>query len=177
MADNLQIFGATFNDVAGIKASNTGGTVLTYLNSAEFLPLSGGTLTGGLKVNSHSSEIGTIKTASLTSAKNCNTSTNTMICSISLEAGTWIIIGSGRFPANSTGFRHINISTTSGDDGVHIQTPAVSGAVTQLITTSVVNPTSTTIYYLNGYQNSGSTLSLPAGSGGFINGLRAVRIA
>lgn len=295
MADNLQIFGSTFNDVVGIKASNTGGTVLTFLNSADFLPLSGGTLTGdltinnagtlnllkttdasgttanavpliigaqtsqhiemdtneilcksdgttpttlylqdstgtvevsgsgGLKVaattaasststgalrvaggagiagklytggnlsvtgtitasssittNNHSSAIGTIKSASLTAAKNCSTATDTMICSISLEAGTWVVVGNGRFPANATGYRHINISSTSADNGVHIQVPAVNGAVTQLMSTVIVSPTSTTTYYLNGYQNSGSTLSLPAGSGGLINGLRAVRIA
>ena len=138
-----------------------------------------GTITASSTITTggHSSAIGTIKTASLTSAKNCSTATDTMICSISLEAGTWVITGSGRFPANATGYRHINISTTSADNGVHVQTPAVNGAVTQLTTTFVQAITSTTTFYLNGYQNSGSTLSLPAGSGGLINGIRAVRIA
>jgi hypothetical protein len=135
------------------------------------------TASSGIYSNGHSSAIGTIKESSLTSAKNCSSGTNTMICSISLEAGTWIIVGSGRFPANSTGYRHINISKTSGDNGVHIQVPAVNGAVTQLVTTLTISHTSTTTYYLNGYQNSGSTLSLPAGDSGLINGLRAVRIA
>ena len=43
--------------------------------------------------------------------------------------------------------------------------------------TYIVSPTTTTIYYLNVYQNSNSSLTLPAGNNGDINGIRAVRIA
>jgi hypothetical protein len=133
-------------------------------------------LTNAPTVAGHSSKVGTIKTANLSSNTTIATATNKAIVSISLEAGTWIIVARGRFSANATGYRHINISTTSADNGVHIQVPAVSGAVTQLSVTRIVSISSTTTFYMNAYQNSGSTLTMAAGSGGEINALTAIRI-
>lgn len=135
------------------------------------------TITGGLRINNHSSNIGTVKVANA-SAKTVNNNTNTNLTSISLEAGTWVITAGVRFPANATGYRRMNISTTSAAGAADVQLPAVNGASTQLVYTLVVSPTATTTYYLNCYQNSGSDLSLIAGGGeNGINFIRAVRIA
>ncbi len=125
----------------------------------------------------HASPVGYVKpTANLSSQKNITSGTTLAVVSISLEAGTWIIIARARFSANATGYRRINISTTSADSGAHVQVPAVSGAVTQLALTRIVSHSATTTYYLNAYQNSGSTLTMAAGSGGEINALTAIRI-
>lgn len=143
------------------------------------LPTSGGTLTGTLTLSSHSSAIGTVK-AAYASATSVATQTNTNLTSISLEAGTWVITGGVRFPNNATGYRRMNIATSSAASWADVQLPASSGASTQLAYTVVVNPTSTKTYYLNCYHNAGTTLNLIAGSASSENGinfLRAVRIA
>lgn len=132
---------------------------------------------GKVKVQGHSSAIGTVKEA-FASAKNVSSAKDTNLTSISLEAGTWVITGGVRFPNNGTGFRRMNIATTNGSNAADVQLPALSGASTQLAYTVIVTPNTTTSYYLNCYQNSGSTLSLIAGGGeNGVNFLRAVRIA
>ena len=141
------------------------------------LPISGGTVTGSLAIDNHSSAIGTVKQA-YASAKSVATATNTNLTSLSLEAGTWVVTGGVRFPNNSTGYRRMNIATSSGSSWADVQITPVNGASTQLAYTVIVSPTSTTTYYLNCWQNSGSSLSLAAGSGeNGINFIRAVRIA
>lgn len=138
-----------------------------YMNDANF--------TNAPTVAGHASRIGDIKTVNASSTT-IATATNKVVASIVLTAGTWIITARARFSANATGYRHINISTTSADNGVHIQVPAVNGAVTQLALTRIVSITAQTTFYLNAYQNSGSTLTMAAGSGGEINAMTAIRI-
>lgn len=146
----------------------------TYLQTKLHAPSAA--LAAAPVIASHASAMGTVTSKDLSSDKTIATGTNTAVVSIGLTAGTWIIIARARFSANANGYRSINISPTSGDNGVHMQVPAVSGAVTQLALTRIVSPTATTNYYLNAYQNSGSSLTMPAGSGGEINGLTAIRI-
>lgn len=132
---------------------------------------------GSVTVSDHSSPIGTVKTVSLDVAKSIATSTAIDVLSITLEAGTWIIIARARFSENATGYRRINIKTDSASTDNHMQVAAVDGGVTQMALSRVVSLTSTATYYLNAFQNSGSTLTMPAGSAGNINALIAVRIA
>ena len=141
------------------------------------LSTSGGTLSGGLKLHSHSSNIGTVKEA-YASAKSVSSGSNTNLTSISLEAGTWVITAGVRFPSNANGYRRMNVNKTSAASAADVQLPAANGASTQLAYTVIVSPTATTTYYLNCYHNAGSALSLVAGgSENGINFLRAVRIA
>lgn len=129
--------------------------------------------TGGKKL---SSAIGTVKHV-YASAKSVATGTNTDLCSLSLEAGTWIVTAGVRFPANSTGLRRMNISTASGSANADVQMPAASGGSTQMAYTVILSPTSTTTYYLNCYHNAGTTLNLVAGGGeNGLNFIRAIRI-
>ena len=152
-------------------------TVPTTASDVSALPISGGTVTGSLKINNHSSAIGTVKSA-YASAKSVATATNTNLTSISLEAGTWVVTGGVRFPNNATGLRRMNISTSSASEWADVQLPAASGGSTQLAYTVIVSPSATTTYYLNCYHNAGSALSLIAGGGeNGANFLRAVRIA
>ena len=105
--------------------------------------------------------IGTTKSES-GSAISLASSTSTAVCSISLSAGTWLVIGDCRFPSNSTGMRRLNITDTSGSGSIDVQYPAGSGDV-KVMMTEVVKPTATKTYYLNAWQNSGSSLSISAG--------------
>ena len=134
------------------------------------------TLPSTVYFGDHTSAIGTAKNSYLSSAKSAASGTAVNVCTIDLEAGIWVVNCGVRFPANATGVRRANFSTTSASDGADVQWSASSAGVTQLNFTQIVGPTSTTTYYLNAYQNSGSTLSLPAGSSGSVNFIRAVRI-
>ena len=101
--------------------------------------------------------------------------TGTAICSVTLEAGTWLIEGNVAFASNGTGRRIADLATGSGSvsAGVIAQTgaevPAVSGGMTALHTGWFTKRTAQTTVYLNAYQDSGAALSVT----GY---LRAMRI-
>lgn len=100
--------------------------------------------------------------------------TGTAICSVTLEAGTWVIEGNVAFARNGTGRRIADLATGSGSvsSGVIAQTgvevPAVSGGYTALHTTWQTKRTAQTTIYLNCYQDSGAALSVT----GYIRAMR-----
>lgn len=134
------------------------------------------TMYENLKLQGHSSPIGTLKDAYLSSAKSVASETATALCSISLEAGVWLILCGVRFPSNATGCRRANLVITSGATDIHVQTPAVSGSFTQLFFARIHVPTETTTYYLNAYHNAGTALSMPASGVHYGSFIRAIRI-
>lgn len=136
------------------------------------------TSNGTIMVGGHSSPIGTVITAHLASAKSASPSTATEVCSISLPQGTWALVGYVRFPSNNSGLRRASFDT-SVSDSIHIQQTAAQGGVTQVQVEAIVEVTATSqTWHLNAWHNSTTTLNLPAGTNtGYINGIRAVRIA
>lgn len=166
----INITGNAANDGNGNNISNT------------YLPLSGGTLSGNLQVPSlklggHTVTVGTVLKASLSAQKTISSEVVTNITSLELPSGTWVVTGRVRFSANSTGYRRAGFGTTNSEGAIQVQTPAVTGAVTQLTLTKIIEVSSNTTYYLNAYQNSGSSLNLAAGNNGEINGITAICIA
>lgn len=153
-------------------------------DAANFLPTSGGTLTGSLTVNTTSvtiSDAGGWRSAlgfgtmvqDFVSGKSTSNTTATKITSITLPAGTWLITGTVLFYTNSTGYRNVKISTTSADTSVSAYysacVPAVSGTSTVVSRALIVQLSASTEYFLNSYQNSGGSLSVDGH-------IRAVRI-
>ena len=132
-----------------------------------------------ITVGSHSSPIGTVLAARLASALSVDTATGKSLCSISLPKGTWQLIGQVRFPTNNTGVRRANITTTNNGNDVHVQVSATQDGQTALQVMCIAEVTGTSAtYYLNVYHNAGVALTMPAGTTeGYINGIRAVRIA
>lgn len=113
---------------------------------------------GGTGINS----FGLLKTGSEL-ATSLATATLKAMNSLSLEAGTWLITATAWWASNATGRRGAKISTTkdtdvAGGDG-HEMIMAVSGSTTGVNVVKIVTPSSTTTYYLNMYQTSGSTLN------------------
>lgn len=134
----------------------------------------GGTITTG----GHSSQIGDIRVRGMESDTVVHTATGTALCALTLPAGTWSIVGFVRFPANNNGVRRANIVTTRAANDIFVQNQPTQGGVTQFQVCNVVTITSETTYYLNVYHTAGVDLTLPAGTTeGYINGIRAVRIA
>lgn len=161
---------STFRNGEGIifeDESENQQAVFDYMNN-QF------TFAGNVFQKDHSGPYGFIgarKTASLSSDKTIKTSTGTQVCSISLEAGTWLILCNVRWSSNSTGVRRCNFSTTSASTDINYQVGAGSSVI-QVRWPTVVAPTSTTTYYLNAWQNSGSSLTLPSTG----NGVTAIRL-
>ena len=130
----------------------------------------------GYRSHGNSSAIGTIKETWLSSAKSVANSTSTALCSLSLEAGVWVVTGLTRAGANATGLRIMNIAAESGNGAYEIVMNAVNGTFTQLHQVKIFKFSSTTTIYLNVIQTSGGALNYPAGSANQYNALRAVRI-
>lgn len=133
---------------------------------------------GNTTVGGHSSQIGDIRIRGMENDTVVHTATGTALCALTLPAGTWSLVGFVRFPSNNAGVRRANIVTTRAANDIFVQTSPTQGGVTQLQVCNVVTPADTTTYYLNVYHTAGTDLTLPAGtSEGYINGIRAVRIA
>lgn len=119
----------------------------------------------GIYVNNHSSPIGTVKYAQLTSNKSVPNNTGTMLTSISLEAGVWVIVCGVRWATNNNGYRRMNLATVSGATDIQYVVHPVQGEWTQAIFTRILEVESTTTYYLNAYQNSGSAINAIGAAG------------
>lgn len=90
-------------------------------------------------------------------------STATAVASISLEAGSWLIIGRALFSANSTGSRQLKLSESSGDTSNSVSSMTSLGASPGTLIAEVTwtySNTSTKTVYLNAWQNSGGALSI-----------------
>lgn len=136
------------------------------------------TAAGTITVEGHSSQIGDIRARGMGSDTVVHTATGTALCALTLPAGTWSLVGFVRFPSNNTGVRRANISTDRASNALQMQLSPTQGGVTQFQVCHVVAVTATTTYYLNVYHTAGVDLTLPAGtSEGYINGIRAARIA
>ena len=71
---------------------------------------------GGLFSNGHSSAIGTTKAETNASARTVPQTGSAMLCSVLLEAGTWIVTGVVSMPASTAAASaRLNISTTASD--------------------------------------------------------------
>lgn len=161
-----------------------------------FLPLSGGTMTGAIVGNpitltaddgngNISSFVGNADgTANwngfdITPQKSSNQGTTTDVnvpnnsitnlMSVNLTKGTWLIHATAGFTGNSNGYRRLGISTnttSTNADRFKVVDGASTGSTTShLSLTTIVPVSSTTTFYINVYQTSGSTL---ATSGGYV---------
>lgn len=95
--------------------------------------------------------------------KDVATANNTNLGSFALSAGTWIAFIHVYFSTNSNGRRAVWLATSAAGSNMEGQTldnrAPVNGAGTTCKIQAVFTPTVSTTYYLNCYQNSGSTLT------------------
>lgn len=97
--------------------------------------------------------------------KNLSTGTSWQnLGSFTLPAGVWQITCKTCFQSNATGARGMNISSTSAGGRLNLlaedSCAAVNGFRSNLDVEVIVNPTANTTYYVNAFQNSGSTLTV-----------------
>ena len=95
--------------------------------------------------------------------KDVATANNTNLGSFTLEAGAWIVFIHVYFSANTNGRRAVWLATSATGSNMEGQTldnrAPVNGAGTTCKIQAVFTPAVSTTYYLNCYQNSGSTLT------------------
>ena len=94
------------------------------------------------------------------------TAKHVSIASVSLTAGSYIVYGAAHFASNATGYRFCymgtgqNVSTGASNYVSRNRMDAVNGAATICTVVGRLDPTATTTYYLNAYQNSGGDLNV-----------------
>ena len=163
--------------VTGVKGNaegsyRTGNVNLTPANigAQETLTSSTDITVKSVKIADHSTAIGSTLSARNTSTVTVNTSTATAICSLSIPKGTWVVSCGLRWPANTTGYRagklhttSASITTTNADVIFYAQN--MGSTVFQQEWTKIITVTATsTTWYLNALQNSGSNLTMPTGA-------------
>lgn len=133
---------------------------------------------GNIISQNHDSPIGTIKNGYPTSTVNVPSTTDNgkALCSVTLEAGVWLCLCGVRYPAANSGIRRANLSTTSGSNGYNQQVACDGNHAIQLQFARLVQPSQDTTYYLNTCQNSGSTVSIAAGSAQSATYISAIRL-
>lgn len=168
MAGRFKIVKTVFNVLENRFEKMELGTLSTTLSQALGIQ----SQTGALTVGGHSSPIGRLLTGSETIS--VPSTTGTLIRrgnGFSLDAGTWVIIMSVTFPANSTGYRRVGIGTSDGAFVASRNTASAAGGYeTPVLSVTSVARTSTTTYYAYIHHNAGTTLSVAVN-------WRAVRIA
>lgn len=119
----------------------------------------------------------------VSNSKSTNTSmsngSGTALTSVQVTGGTWLIEGHATFASNNTGRRILCVNTTSGtiatstDSAATVSQTATNGAATYMAITTIYTRTTkgTTTLYLNGQQNSGSSLNC---TGAWIRAVRLI---
>lgn len=166
---------------------------------AKYLPLTGGTLSGGLKVsgdiastntieassvkakslvlNNHTTPVGSLKAAYSTVGKFV-TNKFTTIASITLDAGIWIVVGTTRLNVG-TGVRVCaNISPNQSSTAAVIATNGVPTETTITVPRILEIKNNNTALYFNVYHNKGSDVTKRTDyNSSMSDGIIAVRIA
>lgn len=104
-----------------------------------------------------------IRTANGTVSRASGSSTSQVaVLDAALPAGKWLVTVSGSYQSSSAGARGLNLSFGSMTAGItaNVRIPAAASASTNIELVQIVDTDNGTTVVLNGFQNSGSTLSL-----------------
>lgn len=175
---NLTAAGGTFSGnvsaVGGILSGDLSAVNGSFSGNVSAV---GGTFTGDVSADDltastitlagHSTAVGSQLSTSISSAQTVSNNSTTALGSISLPTGTWLLMAHVQFSNNTTGYREISLSTTSGTIGetydhmsfAKSQAPSGGNAVLNCHDVVVNSSSSNVTYYLNAWQNSGSSLT------------------
>ena len=139
-------------------------TVGNNINATGDLSVNDIIATGTITAEGHTSAIGTMLTGTNNSNLQLTSGTGKYVSKVTLDKGSWILLGNARFPAASVTDKlaRLNITDTSGatniDQQVRYDNVIFQMQCVRFYTVNADN----TDYYFNAYQNTGSakTLSL-----------------
>ena len=176
----LQVFGQGGSEEYGWTALLSGSDGLSVTHNYYYTgtTINDDVKTGYLYSGYKKSALGSnniLSTSSCTSGSSFSsvsvpTATWTSIGSFTLPLGTYILIANVSFPSNATGWRGANFNVSAGSNWVVSNCNAVNGQVTRLNLVQLVDvgrgrtgvDGEQATFYLNVYQNSGSTMSVSA---------------
>ncbi len=151
---NIVLYGKNHSSQAGrvtIRAKDGSNDTALYLTPA------GGLTWGGLDISPQK------LTTVAFDEKNIATGTRTNLGTFTLTKGTWLITATCQFPNNSNGYRYLGISSSSTGDQINrfssVTCSPASGIGTHIIFSTIHAVSSSTTFYLNVTQTSGSTLT------------------
>ena len=141
------------NDSAATKYSRLGPTSLSFFEN-------------GSQVRAITKNIG--ERTRTAGTKSITTGTTTELTHFTVGAGAYLMIVQAKFAQNTSGRRFLCVSSSSASstpvssfNELAATAAPVSGATTSVLVTAYVTPTSQDYtYYINAYQNSGSSLSV-----------------
>lgn len=177
---------AIYKDPSTNQTIIYGNEVILGATGQSYINLAGSVgVTGGLTLDGHSTPVGSVLQAAYETVEVAS-GTHTHLTSVTLPAGSWIITGSLYQPGISgtpSGICRVTLSTTQADDTYRVpnsDTSTLGGTIDSALSGNsyahnievvLINKiTSSTTFYLTGFQNSGSKLSLKGA-------IRAMRIA
>lgn len=160
----------------GINGSTSGdncsyGTLLlagmTVANCFFRIRINGGSITEVTKIReTKTTNADNLVDGSASKSSVASATTNTNIGSFALSPGTWQVNVTYRFDSNASGRRYGNISSTSAGSSIanrfNVCTAPANGSATYISLSGTLQPTASTTYYVNAYQNSGSALTIAA---------------
>lgn len=128
----------------------------------------------GIYNNNFPEPVGTYKQSPDIGIPQALNSTWTLVDSISISPGTWIVTFGGAFDSSPNGMRYIVLTTNDGSSTISatrndIRVAPANGGQTSIISTRIMKVASDTTLYVHVYQNSGSDLF-------FYPSVRAVKI-
>ena len=108
------------------------------------------TIAGTLTVGGHSTPIGSTLSGTKDTTVTSLTTTVKTIATIDLPAGTWQVKGWVRFPAGTSGYRRLWVtsSSTLTSTATNACVQVTSATQTNLMNTVIASPSATTTYYL-----------------------------
>ena len=107
---------------------------------------------GNITVAEHSSPIGKIESVYTESSTNVNNETRTVVRSIQLTKGVWVVSGSASFATNTTGRRWLGLmagttnTITNDDTDNYVQAAPASGGATRLNLTRIIEISTNSAY-------------------------------
>ena len=121
---------------------------------------------GDIYTNNSSQKIGYRFTKSRTSDISTTSGTAKAVLTVTeLTAGIWLVAYGVRFEGDNKGVRRMNFVKTSGSSDVNYQLYNAGNSITQLQATKFITvSTDNEPWYLNAYQNSGSSLNVLSAS-------------
>lgn len=147
IAARKRISGSNVDNLLALSVQDDGTRTVTFTDKQPWLDALG---------------VGAVESDSTSTAQSLASGTGKSIASVSLAKGNWLVMGHTNMASNATGIRSLGIGTTGGtftnSDMSTVTMSATNGSETRMNTMTLVQPSATTTYYLNAYQNSGGSL-------------------
>ena len=123
-------------------------------------------ISGGLRINGHSSEIGAVKGAKNTSAVTipAGGTTGKTVTSLSLEAGCWLAVGKIIFSnEQSATYIRTAVNSAANSTAADDQRTASGNSQTTVTVCKILKPSATTTYYLSASNSVAHTVAAEYG--------------